>query len=416
MAAFNYILQLNIAFTLLLAIYHFTLKKYTDFQFNRIYLLAIALLTLVVPLIKIPVTGRMELLKFPLLSANQGASSITNDTGVLDGLLIQELFAISYLVISLICLVIVIIKLVGIFKQVKAMKLGAYFDRKNNTFILKTSTAPFTFLNWSFIPQTLKDQKEVALIIAHEQSHAKNLHSLDIIIAELMACILFINPLHRIYKRYIADNHEYLADAAALQNNNEGNYTDLLVKHALFPSHMNVVSFFSKPTILNRINMIKNKKKNSRMKYVAIFTASLFLTTMACDFQSDEELVIEENSENMPVDNAADLSGDKIFTIVEEQAEPEGGIQGFYDFIAKDLNGNYPRQAQSLGVEGVVYVQFTIEKDGSLSNIIPVKGIGAGCDQVAVQAVASYGKWKAGKQRGITVRSQRIVPIRFTLN
>ena len=416
MAAFNYIIQLNIAFTILLGIYHFTLRKHTDFRFNRIYLLAIALFALVVPLIKIPVIGQMELLKFPLLNADDGVNNMANEASKFDGFLIQELIAISYFSISLICLMILFVKLSRMFKQVKAMKSNASFDSDNNIFILNATIAPFTFLKWSFIPEALKHEKEASLIIAHEQSHAKDLHSIDIIIAELMTCLLFINPLHRVYKRYIADNHEYLADAVAVQHDDEAKYTDLLVKHALYPSHMSMASFFSKPTILKRINMMKTEKKNLRTKYAATFIGLLFITIMACDFQSEEEAIVIENNQNKKINGPVDVDSDQIFTVVEDQALPVDGIDEFYDFIAEELENKYPKQAQSLGIEGVVYVQFTIEKDGSLSNITAVKGIGAGCDQAAVNAVASYGKWIPGKQAGVTVRSQRVVPIRFVLN
>jgi protein TonB len=121
-----------------------------------------------------------------------------------------------------------------------------------------------------------------------------------------------------------------------------------------------------------------------------------------------EEIVFEEEPEEEQVD--------QIFTIVEEQAEPKGGIQAFYQYVAEELADKYPRQAQRMGIEGVVYVQFVIEKDGSLTDVQAVKGIGGGCDEVAVEVVKNAPNWKPGKQRGRAVRSQRVIPIRFVLN
>lgn len=106
---------------------------------------------------------------------------------------------------------------------------------------------------------------------------------------------------------------------------------------------------------------------------------------------------------------------DQIFTIVEQQAEPKGGIQAFYDYVGKQLQDKYPRQAQRMGIEGVVFVQFVIEKDGSLTDVVSVKGIGGGCDEVAVEVVKNAPAWTPGKQRGRAVRSQRVIPIRFVL-
>lgn len=121
-----------------------------------------------------------------------------------------------------------------------------------------------------------------------------------------------------------------------------------------------------------------------------------------------EDLVFEEDPGEEEVD--------QIFTIVEQQAEPKGGIQAFYDYVATELSDKYPRTAQRMGIEGVVYVQFVIEKDGSLTDVQSVKGIGGGCDEVAVEVVKNAPKWTPGKQRGRAVRSQRVIPIRFVLN
>jgi len=121
-----------------------------------------------------------------------------------------------------------------------------------------------------------------------------------------------------------------------------------------------------------------------------------------------EDLVFEEDPGEEEVD--------QIFTIVEQQAEPKGGIQAFYDYVGKQLQDKYPRQAQRMGIEGVVYVQFVIEKDGSLTDVKAVKGIGGGCDEVAEEVVKNAPAWNPGKQRGRAVRSQRVIPIRFVLN
>ncbi len=131
----------------------------------------------------------------------------------------------------------------------------------------------------------------------------------------------------------------------------------------------------------------------------------------------DLDLDMSEDTEIANIifdDDPGEEEVDQIFTIVEQQAEPKGGIQAFYDFVQKNLE--YPRQASRMGIEGVVYVQFVIEKDGSLTDVKAVKGIGGGTDEEAVRVVKSAPQWNPGKQRGRAVRSQRVIPIRFTLN
>lgn len=103
----------------------------------------------------------------------------------------------------------------------------------------------------------------------------------------------------------------------------------------------------------------------------------------------------------------------QIFLVVEETAAPVGGMPAFYEFVGKKLK--YPAQARRMGVEGKVFVEFVIEKDGSITDVKAIKGIGAGCDEEAVRVVGSAPKWKPGKQRGKPVRQRMVLPIVFKL-
>ena len=104
---------------------------------------------------------------------------------------------------------------------------------------------------------------------------------------------------------------------------------------------------------------------------------------------------------------------DEIFTVVEETAAPKGGMQAFYEFVQKKLK--YPAQARRMGTEGKVFVQFVINKDGSISDVVAIKGIGAGCDEEAVRIIQSSPQWTPGKQRGKPVKQRMVLPITFKL-
>lgn len=104
----------------------------------------------------------------------------------------------------------------------------------------------------------------------------------------------------------------------------------------------------------------------------------------------------------------------QLFIVVEEEPTPVGGMQSFYDYIVKHLT--YPTKAHRMNIEGRVYVQFVVEKDGSITNVKVIKGIGGGCDEEALRVVESAPPWNPGKQRGHAVRAQMVVPIVFTLN
>jgi periplasmic protein TonB len=100
-----------------------------------------------------------------------------------------------------------------------------------------------------------------------------------------------------------------------------------------------------------------------------------------------------------------------LFTIVEETAAPVGGINAFNQFVAETVN--YPAQARRIGIQGRVFVEFVVERDGTLTNIRTIKGIGAGCDEEAERVIAKAPKWIPGKQRGRPVRQKMILPINF---
>lgn len=103
----------------------------------------------------------------------------------------------------------------------------------------------------------------------------------------------------------------------------------------------------------------------------------------------------------------------EIFTIVENQPTPIGGMVQFYKFIKKQLV--YPKQARRMGIEGKVYVQFVIKKDGKIDEVKAIKGIGAGCDQEAERVIKLCKPWNPGKQRGMPVNVRMVIPITFKL-
>ncbi len=102
-----------------------------------------------------------------------------------------------------------------------------------------------------------------------------------------------------------------------------------------------------------------------------------------------------------------------IFTVVESSSEFPGGAGKLNEFLAANLK--YPAQARETGTQGLVYVTFVVEKDGSLTDIKVLRDIGSGCGEEAIRVVKMMPKWKPAKQRGKPVRQQFNLPIRFNL-
>ncbi len=105
---------------------------------------------------------------------------------------------------------------------------------------------------------------------------------------------------------------------------------------------------------------------------------------------------------------------DVVFVVVEEPATFPGGMEAMYDYIGKNLK--YPELAKEKDIQGRVFVQFVIEKDGSITNVKCLRGIGGGCDEAAMEVVKNMPKWQPAKQRGKEVRCQFNLPIKFELS
>lgn len=104
---------------------------------------------------------------------------------------------------------------------------------------------------------------------------------------------------------------------------------------------------------------------------------------------------------------------EEVFLVVEDQPEFPGGMPAFYEFVGERLK--YPSQARRLGIEGKVYVQFVVDKTGDVTDIMLVRGIGAGCDEEAIRVMGLVPNFKPGKQRGKAVKVRMIVPIYFKM-
>jgi periplasmic protein TonB len=103
----------------------------------------------------------------------------------------------------------------------------------------------------------------------------------------------------------------------------------------------------------------------------------------------------------------------KIHMVVEESPEFPGGDNARIKFLRDNII--YPKVAKDAGISGPVHLTFVVEKDGTISNVGVLRGIGGGCDEEATRVVSSMPKWKPGRQNGKEVRVQFNMPINFKL-
>ena len=104
----------------------------------------------------------------------------------------------------------------------------------------------------------------------------------------------------------------------------------------------------------------------------------------------------------------------KIFMIVEQMPQFPGGEQEMMKFISENLK--YPGKAQEAGVSGKVIVNFVVGKDGKITQIKVVRGIGSGCDEEAIRVLQKMPPWTPGMMGGKAVPVYFTFPITFRLN
>jgi protein TonB len=82
-------------------------------------------------------------------------------------------------------------------------------------------------------------------------------------------------------------------------------------------------------------------------------------------------------------------------------------------FIAENVK--YPAMAREAGISGNVFVSFVVNRNGEISNVKILRGIGGGCDEEAIRVVRLMPSWIPGKQNGKPVPVQFNLPIKFIL-
>jgi len=253
--------------------------------------------------------------------------------------------------------------------------------------------------------------------------HIRQRHSFDVLIVELLRAAFWINPVIHLMKSRITEVHEYLADHYATKEIGIEKYSKLLTLQVFKSFDFALSNNFHKSQVVKRIRMLRSARSGSIWINVGLLAPSmaLLITVLACDVTEIDEIIPAKENEIIPlqeivienITSEGGTSSGEIFTIVEDQPEPIGGMGAFYEYVHKSLK--YPSKAKGLGLESKVYVQFVIAPNGKLTDVKVVKGIGGGCDKEAERVVKGSSAWNPGTQRGENVNVRMILPITFKL-
>lgn len=104
---------------------------------------------------------------------------------------------------------------------------------------------------------------------------------------------------------------------------------------------------------------------------------------------------------------------DDVFTISEVAPTYPGGEKEMMKYLKKNIK--YPNEAKEKGIKGTVFVEFVVEKNGTVDDVLVKKGVNPLLDKEAVRVVNSMPKWSPGKQNGNLVAVRYTLPVKFDL-
>ena len=278
-----YFLKVNVAIVLFYAFYRLFFYKDTFFGWRRTALLCFFAVSAAVPLLNIQtwITEQEPMVAMADLYASVVLPELTAGTEATPAdwkSILSEYANIAYWGIVVLLMIRLIMQLAGIIRltcRCRKIQIG-----NTSIHLLPKADGPFSFFHWIFIHPSSHTEEEFNEILTHEQTHARQWHSIDVIISELVCIFCWCNPFAWLMKREIRTNLEYMADARVLEN---GYDSKTYQYHLLGLSHqkaaVTIYNSFNVLPLKKRIKMMNKKrtKEIGRTKYLMFLPLAALL-------------------------------------------------------------------------------------------------------------------------------------------
>ncbi|AUC79441.1 hypothetical protein CW736_08670 [Nonlabens sp. MB-3u-79] len=353
-AVLEYLLKSAGVLSLFVLIYHFLLRRLTFFNTNRWFLLAGIAASILFPLIEITQTVYVEqaeqLLYLPQQMVTPMAMIMEQPPVEATAFDYGMLAIYLYLAISIFFLGKMFVEL----SSLRSLILSGTQKRVGKFVFVKLSRklTPFSFFN--YICYSLEDESTAALdlILEHEKVHAKQWHSIDLLVSHVFKALFWINPLVWVLKRQIGENLEFIADSKAATQNTTGiSYERTLLSTAA--SHMQpaLANNFFTPFIKKRILMLQKEASAQWNAYkYALILPVIILFLYSFNVVEEVEYVDKENPQISNSETSVDSYKELVFDITgattneqlemyRMQIEVQGNYQLRFDDIIRDAKG-----------------------------------------------------------------------------
>jgi len=276
--AWMYLLKMSCCSAILFAYYRLALYNERFHQWNRFYLLAAMLLSVVVPFLNIP------------LNATQTADELTTAVSYLPWNVAEatapsasDWYTILLYVILTVSALLFTRLVTGILTMVRLYYKHKPVEIQHNVQLILTQvqSAPFSFFNWLFWRSDIDPASETgARILHHELTHIREHHSVDKMLSSTLLCFFWMNPFFWLMRKELYIIHEFLADQEAVDRNDGAAFAHMILQGvAPAPGFTNtLINPFFSSNIKRRLFMITS----SNHATYSYLRRILGLCTMIC--------------------------------------------------------------------------------------------------------------------------------------
>jgi len=422
-----YCFQVILCSTIMMGYYWLVLRDKKFHQYNRFYLMAIAVLSWIVPLIKIQWQHDVEADSTMYYLLSSVASNNTDIDLSLQSkwynLNWQALLTVTYISVSLILLTGMVSALVRIYRLLKnnsCKSLGEVFVVLTNA-----NGTPFSFFNYIFWNDAIDLKSESGKqILQHELTHVKQKHSIDKILIQLVLIVGWFNPFFWLIKKEMDMIHEFIADQHTIENGDAASLAEMLLT-AVYPQQKYLLAnpFFFSP-IKRRIQMMKNNS-NPKYSYMRrlIILPLLAIVVVLFAFRNKEnakpvsinsmienlvDVVNKQNRNTTKVKDTTILNGDSVYVVPSDKKITiisPNGINSFSSNGKADFSKEKMAKFGLSGAENAVYYLDGKKVDNSVLNEMNPNAINNVTVLKGASAVALYGE--EGKNGVVEITSKK---------
>jgi TonB family protein len=352
---------------------------------NRVFLLFIGLMTCLAPLLVPVISKTREMVMVYQLPAIEITGT---GVGIVPGQASGFDILTWYLAVTALVLIVLAVRLI---------MLRIYSGRVE-------SSQAYSFLNKVVVGDGITGKSREA-ILEHERVHVRHLHTLDVLLSELVIAFCWVNPGAYLLRKYLKENHEFIADRLSAGQFKSGTYEQILLarQFGVAPSVI-AHSFFSKNLLNRRMSMLSKKNKSGLfLPIVGLMVLVGSHTIIGCE----SDVAAKHETE-------LEVEGSVAPSVEDRQPAFPGGMDGMIAYMTEAIV--YPEEAKKDGIEGTVYLSFKVHADGTISDAEVKRSVREDLDQAALEVILNMPAWEPGIKDGKPVDAEMMLPVRYQLN